>query len=143
MTVAALVDTNVLVYCYDRRNQQKQRIASELVDRGIAERSICISYQSIVEFYSVVTREIRGAGPLLDKASAAHETEDLLMALDVLYPTELIVRTALRATATYQLSWWDAQIFAYAEVNGLTEIISEDFHHGRRYGSVTVVNPFQ
>jgi len=43
---------------------------------------------------------------------------------------------------TYRLSWFDAHLWAYAEENGLTEILSEDFQHGRLYGSVTVRNPF-
>lgn len=141
--MVALVDTNILVYCYDRRDAQKRRIARELVDRGVAERSIRVSYQAVIEFYAVVTREIRGTGRILDKVSAARATEELLMMFDVLYPTDDIVRAAVGGAAVYQLSWYDALMWAYAEVNGLTEIISEDFQHGRHYGRVRIVNPFQ
>jgi predicted nucleic acid-binding protein len=79
---------------------------------------------------------------LLGLADATRETEEMLALFDVLYPTEEIVRSALRATAAYQLSWFDAQMWAYAETNGLTEIISEDFQHGRMYGRVRITNPF-
>ena len=41
-----------------------------------------------------------------------------------------------------ELSWFDAHLWAYAEVNGLPEILTEDFEHGRRYGSVRANNPF-
>jgi predicted nucleic acid-binding protein len=34
-------------------------------------------------------------------------------------------------------------MWAYAEVSGLTELISEDFEHGRLYGAVRAVNPFR
>jgi predicted nucleic acid-binding protein len=60
----------------------------------------------------------------------------------ILYPTEEVVRIALRGTASYQLSWFDAHLWAYAEFYGLPELISEDFTHGRIYGTVRVVNPF-
>ena len=40
------------------------------------------------------------------------------------------------------LSWFDAHFWAYAEVHGITELLSEDFQHGRMYGTVTVRNPF-
>jgi predicted nucleic acid-binding protein len=40
------------------------------------------------------------------------------------------------------LSWFDAHIWAYAEFYGLPEILSEDFQHGRLYGTVRSVNPF-
>ena len=60
----------------------------------------------------------------------------------VLYPDDEVLITALRGVSVYQLSWFDAHLWAYAEVNGLDEILSEDFEHGRHYGSVRVVDPF-
>ena len=53
-----------------------------------------------------------------------------------------MLTTALRGAATYRLPWFDAHLWAYAEVNGLPEILSEDFAHGRHYGSVRAGNPF-
>jgi len=60
----------------------------------------------------------------------------------VLYPNDHVFRTALRGMATYQLSWFDAHLWAYAEHYGLPEILSEDFEHGRMYGTVRIRNPF-
>jgi len=48
----------------------------------------------------------------------------------------------LRGAAAYQLSWFDAHLWAYAEHYGLAELISEDFEHDRLYGSVRARNPF-
>jgi len=44
--------------------------------------------------------------------------------------------------AAYQLSWFDAHLWGYAEHYGLTELYSEDFQHDRQYGIVRVINPF-
>jgi predicted nucleic acid-binding protein len=60
----------------------------------------------------------------------------------VLYPNDALVRTALRGMAAYQLSWFDAHVWAYAEHYGLDELWSEDFQHDRLYGTVRVVDPF-
>lgn len=60
----------------------------------------------------------------------------------ILYPTETLVRTTIRGWATYQLGWFDAHLWAYAQEYGLTELISEDFEHDRRYGTVRAINPF-
>jgi predicted nucleic acid-binding protein len=38
--------------------------------------------------------------------------------------------------------WFDAHLWAFAEVYGLSELLSEDFQHGRLYGAVRAVNPF-
>lgn len=52
------------------------------------------------------------------------------------------MRTAIRGWAAYQLSWFDAHLWAYAQEYGLDELISEDFQHDRLYGTVRAVNPF-
>ena len=140
--MAALVDTNVLVYRFDPRDRRKQKIAADVLRRGLEDHSIVIPHQAIVEFYATVTRPIRGAGPLLSVADATRETEELLVLFDVLYPTEQVVRAAMLATAAYQLPWYDAHMWAYAATNGLTELLSEDFQHERRYGTVQVIDPF-
>jgi len=44
--------------------------------------------------------------------------------------------------AAYQLSWFDALMWAHAEEAGIPELLSEDFQHDRMYGDVRVVNPF-
>jgi predicted nucleic acid-binding protein len=141
--VAALVDTNVLVYRFDPRDTRKQGIADSLLRAGIAGDSIRIPHQALVEFYRAVTRSISGYGRLLEDNDARRETEEMLAQFSILYPDESVVRTALRGMAAYQLSWFDAHLWAYAEVFGLSELISEDFQHGRLYGSVRVVNPFK
>jgi predicted nucleic acid-binding protein len=140
--VAALVDTNVLVYRFDPRFPDKQRIATELLRRGISEDSVRLPHQAIVEFVAVVSRPIAGGPPLLRTEDARREAEELLSQVEVLYPNEAIVRTALRGTAAYGLSWFDAHLWAFAEHYGLAELVSEDFEHDRMYGTVRIVNPF-
>jgi predicted nucleic acid-binding protein len=141
--VAALVDTNVLVYRFDSRDRRKQKIATDLLRAGVSDGSILIPYQAIVEFYAAVTRPIRGFGSILSATEATRETEEMLVQFNVIYPTEHTVRAAMRAAAAYQLSWFDAGIWAYAETNGLAELITEDFQHGRYYGAVQTINPFR
>ena len=60
----------------------------------------------------------------------------------VLYPDDAVLRTALRGMAAYRLSWFDAHLWAYAEVHGIPVLLSEDFQNGRMYGTVTIRNPF-
>jgi predicted nucleic acid-binding protein len=140
--VAALVDTNVLVYVFDPADRRKQRMASELLDRGLQEDTIRVPHQAVVEFVAAVTRPRTDGLPLLSKAAAYREAEELLAQFVILYPTEALVRTALRGAAAYQLPWYDAHLWAYAEHYGLSELYSEDFEHGRLYGTVRAVNPF-
>jgi predicted nucleic acid-binding protein len=139
--VAALVDTNVLVYRFDSRFPSKQKIATEILRRGILEDSVRVPHQAIMEFIATVTRPIRGH-IILKQTEALREAEEFLKQFTVLYPNEAILRTAIRGYAAYQLSWFDAHLWAYAEHYGLAEILTEDFQHDRLYGTVRVLNPF-
>ncbi len=141
-SVAALVDTNILVYRFDARFPDKQEVATRLLRDGIENDTVRLAHQAVIEFVAAVTRPRRGEPPLLDFADATREAEDLLQQFDVLYPTEEVVRLALRGAATYQLSWFDAHLWAYAEHYELDILLSEDFQHDRTYGAVRVVNPF-
>lgn len=139
--MAALIDTNILVYRFDKRFPEKRRIATELLRRGIAEDSIRVPHQAIVEFVAAVTRPIRGQS-ILNKTEALREAEEFLNQFPILYPNESLVRQAIRGCAAYQLNWFDAHLWSYAEHYGLSEIITEDLQHDRLYGSVAIVNPF-
>jgi predicted nucleic acid-binding protein len=142
--VASLVDTNILVYGFDPRDPAKQRRADEILREGLLADSLILAHQCVIEFVAAVTRPRRdlGGASFLTADRARLEAEELLAQFPVLYPDRDVLRTALRATAMYGLSWFDAHLWAYAEVNGVAEILSEDFDHGRHYGAVRVVNPF-
>lgn len=136
-----LIDTNVLVYRYDHRFPDKQDIASKVLRDGIAGGSARIPHQAIVEFVAATTRGDE-ASRLLQPDVARREAEELMAQFPIVYPNDAVLRTALRGAAAYNLSWFDAHLWAFAEVNGIGELLSEDFQHGRMYGSVSVRNPF-
>jgi predicted nucleic acid-binding protein len=142
--VASLVDTNILVYRFDGRDPVKQHRAREVLRNGLLDDSLVLAHQCIVEFIAAVTRprEALARAPLLPLSEATLEAEQLLTQYPVLYPAREVVLTALRGMAMYGLSWFDAHLWAYAEVYGVDEILSEDFTHGRHYGTVRAVNPF-
>lgn len=144
MSVAQLIDTNILVYRFDPRDPVKQSVASETLRKGLEQGSAVLPHQAVVEFVAAVTRPCRDlAGePLLPQADALIEAESLAHQFPVLYPDADVLNTALRGCATYRFSWFDAHLWAYAECFGLSEILSEDFEHGRHYGRVRVINPF-
>jgi predicted nucleic acid-binding protein len=142
--VASLVDNNVLVYRHDPRDPEKQRIARELLRDPGFRGPLVVPHQALIEFVSVTTkpRWDLGGDALLTRAEALEEAESLMLQYRVLYPGREILLAAFRGASAYGLSWFDAHLWAYAEVNGIPEILSEDFEHGRHYGSVRAVDPF-
>jgi predicted nucleic acid-binding protein len=141
--VAALVDTNVLVYRFDGRFPDKQAAADRLLRDGIANESIRIAHQAVLEFVAATTRPQRDGSVILPPDIARLEAEDLLRQFDVLHPDDRVVRVALQGMAAYGLTVWDAHMWAYAEVHELGVLYTEDFEHERWYGGVVVVDPFR
>lgn len=140
----SLVDTNLLVYQHDPRYPRQQAIASERLRRGLESQTLAIAYPAVVEFVTAISRPQRGPGgmPLPEPAEALGEAEELLIQFPVLYPSCDHVVGAMRATMFHDLPWFDAQMRAYAELGGLHKLLSEDFQHGRHYGTIRAVNPF-
>ena len=91
---------------------------------------------------NAVTKRRAGGRSLLDHGEAWQQAEDLLNEFPVLYPNEKVFRIAMMGMSAYKFHWYDAHLWVYAEHYGLPELLSEDFEHGRRYGTVRVRNPF-
>ncbi|MEZ4417177.1 MAG: PIN domain-containing protein [Gemmatimonadota bacterium] len=140
--MAALVDTNVLVYRFDDRHPSKQALADSLLREGIANGSLRLAHQAVLEFVAATTRPQREGPSILPPDVARLEAEDLLRQFEILYPDPRVGRTALQGMAAYGLALWDAHMWAYAEVHELGVLYSEDFQHERWYGGVLVLNPF-
>ncbi len=141
--MAALVDTNVLVYRFDGRFPEKQAAADALLRKGVANDTVRIAHQAVLEFVAATTRPQRDGSTILPPDVARLEAEDLLRQFEVLHPDDRVVRAALQGMAAYGLSLWDAHMWAYAEVHELGVLYSEDFQHERWYGGVVVVDPFR
>jgi predicted nucleic acid-binding protein len=106
--VAALIDTNILVYRFHPRFPQKQR--NRCFARRLKKDTVRIPHQALMEFMAVVTKVRLGREGLLLLEHARRETEELLMQFTILYPNDALVRTALRGAAAYRLSWFDAHL---------------------------------
>ena len=120
---------------------RKEKIATDVLRRGILKNLVRVPHHAIVEFLAAVTRPVRGHA-ILSLPDALREDEEFLLRFPVLYPKEEIVRNAIRGCAAYQPSWFDAHLWSYAEHYGLSEIITEDLQHDRVCGSVRARNPF-
>lgn len=137
-----LADTNILVYRFDARFPAKQAAARELLRRGLETGAVHLAHQCILEFVAATTRQRGDEPPILTRRDASEEAEAMLVQFPVLYPSEAVVRLAIRGAATYGLSWFDAHMWACAEHYGMKTLFSEDFQHDRLYGMVRAVNPF-
>lgn len=102
-----LIDTNVLVYAYDRADPAKQRRSIDLLDYIRTARIGAISAQTLSEFFTTATRKL---APPLTMAEAEAQLQGFISQWSVLPVTEKVVLKAVRGARLYQLHFWDAQI---------------------------------
>lgn len=133
-----LLDTNILVYAYDRSETKKQAIAINLLDRLVAESAGVLSAQVLSEFFVTTTRKLPAP---LSVEQAMESISNYISSWIILDTTSLVVLEAARGVRDHQFSYYDAQIWAVARLNQIPVIFSEDFNESDIEG-VQFANPF-
>ena len=132
------VDTNVAVYLFDTDAPLKKQRARDIFETRGRDGRLVLSTQVLQEFFVSVTRKL--AHPLPeDEAEAA--TRDLAL-LDVVEVEVPMVLRAISLARRHTLSLWDALIVEAALHRGCATLLSEDMQDGRRFGDLTIENPF-
>ena len=130
------LDTNILVYAFDKAYPDKQEIAKTLIAESIETGNGNISTQVLQEFYVVATQK-------LDiQPEMALTAMDSFSMLNVVTITPEIIRAAVKKQTKFILSFWDALILQAAESSLSSILYTEDMNHGQKIESVEIVNTF-
>jgi predicted nucleic acid-binding protein len=132
------VDTNVLVYAFDRSGSAKQRAAQRLLNELMEQDRLRVSTQVLQEVYVTLTRKARAC---CSSGEALAVLEDLaawpLMVVD--YGA---IRAAVRLGEQAKLSFWDALVVVAAVRSGAAVLYTEDMNDGQEILGVRVRIPF-
>lgn len=137
-----LIDTNILVYAYDKTDEQKHRLARSLLEKcWKRERSYAISAQNLAEFFIIVTKKV--PHPL-----TVEEAEQIIADITH-FPSWLVLHytkdTLLRAVVLYKKrkkQWWDTVIAATMQEAGVSFLYTENEKDFESFEGITAVNPF-
>lgn len=139
MTGSLFIDTNVLVYAYDRSEPDKQQQARVALKQLAITRSGVISSQILAEFFNTVTRKIPAP---LSTREGYERIENFVQTWHVVDVNAVTVLEAIRGVNEYPFSFWDAQVWASAKLHQIPVVLSEDFNTGALIEGVRFVNPF-
>lgn len=139
MNPPAFIDTNILVYVYDTRDAGKQKLAGALLDSLVANENGVISTQVVQEFCNVAINKIGQ----IDTAGLKQTLARVIMPLVGHSPSEGFYRRAIDLHAAHSLNFYDALIVQAALDLDCRILYSEDMQDGRRFGSLTVKDPFK
>jgi predicted nucleic acid-binding protein len=136
--VLGFVDTNVLVYAFDKNRSPKKQLAQLLLNELMEEDRLRLSTQVLQELFVTLTR----------KVSQRCSHEEALAVLDDLsaWPTMVVDLAAIRAAVGLvdqaKLSFWDALVVVAAARTGAAVLYTEDLNHGQEILGVQIRNPF-
>ena len=117
------LDSNILIYAFNREDASRHRPAMEIVNRAV-DADCWLTLQALSEFYAVATRK-----RMLSLAEAAAQVEDWLVVFPCIAVSAAAVRRALADAVAGRASYWDALLVATAAESGCTVVLSEE--HGR------------
>jgi predicted nucleic acid-binding protein len=130
-------DTNVLIYAADRDDSLRHQQAAEWLERAMRSGNCVQTLQSLAEFFNVFTRK---------SAAAPGHAATFVTAWRAVFAVEAAsladLDHAMRAVREYQLSFWDALLWATVRRMGVAVLVSEDFQDGRVVEGVRFANPF-
>jgi predicted nucleic acid-binding protein len=133
------VDSNVVLYMFDRDDAAKRAIARRIVREGITSGSLSISFQVVQEVLNVLTRKLQVP---LSAEQAGHLLRTVLSELWHVMPSPEIYQRAMSLAERHGFRFYDAVIVAAALEAGCTRLLSEDLQDGQRIEGLRIENPF-
>lgn len=136
--VTDFLDSNILVYLFDRTDDRKRRIAERLVSQ--AQERTAISFQVVQETLNVLTSRLR---PPMTRADAQGVLDDVLVPIWRVHPSAGLYARGMELREKHGFSFYDSLIVAAALEAGCKRLLTEDLQHGQRIGALRIENPFQ
>lgn len=133
------VDTNIIVYAYDRDAGKKHQIASKLVKDLWHSGLGVLSTQVLQELFVTVTNKISSP---LDTAKATGIVKNLSKWNIVINDVNTLL-SAIEIHEEHKFSFRDSMIIASATKGGATTLLSEDFSDNQEIDGLTIENPFK
>lgn len=131
----SFLDTNILIYQLDSRDQDKQRKCRRLMKALAESHEAVISTQVLQEFYVACTAKMK-MKPLLVK-SIMHGFENL----EVVTVGSELINEAINTSIQYHLSFWDSLVIVAAESAKCQYLLTEDLNVGQVVRNVKIRNP--
>jgi predicted nucleic acid-binding protein len=133
------VDTEVLVFAHQRRDDQRRHVAAGLLAHLWRQRTGAVSAQVLQEFYFVATER---AEPRLSRSLARS-----LVAAYGAWPTiatdAVLIAGASELAGHHGVEFRDALVIEAARRVGAGRIVTSGMHGRRAVAGVRIENPFE
>lgn len=133
------IDTNILIYSFDKSDPRKQSIAKQIIRNALTNYTGCISYQVIQEFLNVATQKFETPLP---KNDCCKYMTNVLEPLCEVFSSMELYKDALEIKEGWQYSFYDSLILSAALQVNCNMLYTEDLQHEQRIRNLLIINPF-
>ena len=138
MNTLVMLDTTVLLACFDDRDPAKRDGARRWVGACWTRRCGRTSSQVLHEFYKQARSRFATAIAAGDARAEVRRYQHW-KPWQADHPT---VETAWAIESRFGLNYWDALVVAAAQHQGCRYLLTENLPHGQQIDRVQVLNPF-
>lgn len=137
-----LIDTNILVYAYDKSEGKKHEICKRLIDEcWRLQEKYSISIQNLSEFYVVITKKIEYPVPTETAKEIIGDIIEFQNWMVINYDMHTIL-SAIELNTVYEVHYWDALIATTMRENKIFSIYTED-NDFKKIPWLNVINPLK
>jgi predicted nucleic acid-binding protein len=138
MSDLVFIDTNVLIYAVDDRDEAKRDRARRWLAYCWQNRCGRLSTQVLNEFYGNVRKQL-GSPEAISLAKDEIRRYEQWQPLPI---EQSLVESAWGIETRYGFSYWDSLVVAAAKKQGCAMLLTEDMQHSQELDGLRVVNPF-
>lgn len=131
------IDTNIWIYAFVEKNENKRKIILEFLEQLLKETTIVVSIQVINEFHYACFRKYK-----LKEDEIYRFVNDIKSIAQVSSLDFDIYEKAFKLRKRYNISFWDSLIIAAAVENNCKILYSEDMQDKLKIDNLIIKNPF-
>ena len=139
----SLVDSNILIYAYDKSESIKNAIAEKILEDIFAnKKNAAVSTQNLSEFFVNITSKIEKP---ISTIEARHIIQEIISMsnVNILTIEKQTILNAIDISSELDASYWDALIATVMQESNIRTIITENEKDFKKIPWLTVINPFK
>jgi predicted nucleic acid-binding protein len=133
------IDTNIIVYIFDRKNIDKQKISVNILNKALSKIDAIVSFQVIGEFCSVSLKKFEVP---LSISDCKYFINKFLFPICEIFPGLDLYNKAVEVKEITNYGFYDCLIIASALYGSCNILYSEDLNPGEDIMGVKIVNPY-
>ncbi|MBS3899160.1 MAG: PIN domain-containing protein [Dethiobacter sp.] len=133
------IDTNIILYLFDKDNDRKREIAKSILQSALNKDCGVVSYQVVQEFCNAALRKFVVPFTIDD---CKYFINRFLFPICEIFPGIELYNIALDIKQKSGYGFYDSLIIASSIQTGCSILYTEDLQHNQDISGLKIVNPF-